>query len=396
MAWTTPKTNWKSSTKFTYTDYNRIKNNLMFLNDMLNEMYPDKAVPLDLGSDLSYESNYLPSQFNAFEDALQSFTRVGENVNVGTRKTYCGNANFIGYKDLNRIESCCLKWRNYTPPVTTSISIKPTAQSLNVGNSCTFSVICKPDKAQDKENYTVTSSDTSKVTVVKDGMNVVATALEAGSATITVSNNGHSATATIVTQLILVTSIKPSATNFILNKDESKVIDLVFSPANAYNIKDWTISANNSNASVTRINDTQIQVTGVTGGDDTLITITCGDVSTTIRATVPVILNDLWLSYNKMDASYEGNLEANCPRVTEWQTATGMTWIDTLYVVTDPISAYKSNYSLSSSNRNAVNVYKESWNETDKIFIVGQQVGKTANVTVMLGGLSWTVKVKVH
>ena len=231
MAWITPKTNWKSSTKFTYTDYNRIKNNLMFLNDMLNEMYPEKAVPLDLGSDLSYESNYLPSQFNAFEDALQSFTRVGENVNVGQKKTYHENAPFIGYQDLNRIESCCLKWRNYTPPVTTSISISPTAQSLNVGNSCTFVVTCKPDKAQDKENYTVTSSDLSKVTIVKNGMYVTATAVGAGGATITVSNNGVSASATIATQIILVTSITPSETNFILNKDESKIIDLVFSPS---------------------------------------------------------------------------------------------------------------------------------------------------------------------
>lgn len=395
MAWTTPKTNWKSSTKFTYTDYNRIKNNLMFLNDMLNEMYPDKAVPLDLGSDLSYESNYLPSQFNAFEDALQSFTRVGENVNVGTRKTYCGNANFIGYKDLNRIESCCLKWRNYTPPVTTSISIKPTAQSLNVGNSCTFSVICKPDKAQDKENYTVTSSDLSKVTIVKNGMYVTATAVGAGGATITVSNNGVSASATISTQIILVTSITPSETNFILNKDESKIIDLVFAPSNAINIKDWTVSSNSSSVSVTRISDTQIKVTGVAGGDAALITVTCGSVSATIRATVPVALNKIWLSWKPMNYSFEGDLEAEYPPISE-------TWLKVdwnnpyYYVITDPISAYSSNYKIGMSRHAVVSAWKTNNYNGSEVGMKPYYKNREETVTVSLNGMSWTVKVKTY
>ena len=366
----------------------------MYLNDMLNELYPDKAMALDLGDDLNYDGYYVPSQFNAFENALQSFTRVGQNLNYGSSKVYQGNTAFIGYQDLNRIESNCLKWYNYTPILTKSINISPSAQIINLYESYTFTVTCKPDNAEDKADFTVSSSDTSIVSVVKDGMNIIATAVGTGNASITVSINGHTATANIKAQEVLVTNITPSESNFNVNIGESKIITFSFIPSNATNAKNWTVSTTDSSASVVKLNDTQISVTGNAGGE-TIITITCGNVSAKIRATVPVILKDLWLSNKKMDASYEGNLEANCPRIAEWQTSTGMTWIDTLYVITDPVSAYNPNYSFNSSNSNAVFVYKESWNENDKLFIVGKQVGKESNVTVNLGGLSWTTKVKV-
>lgn len=367
----------------------------MFINDMLNNLYPEKAVPLDLGADLAYESNYLPSQFNAFEDALQSFTRVGGDVNVGTKKTYHENAPFIGYQDLNRIESCCIKWHDYTPPVTTSITIKPTAQSLNVGNSCTFTVTCKPDKAQDKENYTVTCSDTSKVTVVKSGMNVIATAVGAGDATITVSNNGHSATAMITTQLILVTSITPSETNFTLNKDESKIINLTFAPSNAFNIKDWTVSSNSSSVTVVRISDTQIKVTGVAGGDAALITVTCGSVSATIRATVPVALNKIWLSYKPMNFNFKGNVEAEYPPISE-------TWLKVdwnnpnYYVITDPMSAYSPNYKIGMSRHAVVYAWKTNNYNGSEVDMKPYFKNREETVTVSLNGMSWTVKVKTY
>ncbi len=110
LEWITPKTNWAKTDIFAYTDYNRIRNNLLYLNDLLNERYPETAQSLDLGNALAFSSDYSPSQFNAFEDALESFTRVGLDANIGSKKTYKGNDPFIGYGELNRLESCCLRW----------------------------------------------------------------------------------------------------------------------------------------------------------------------------------------------------------------------------------------------------------------------------------------------
>lgn len=120
--WITPKTDWDSTTKFAYTDYNRIRNNLLYINDMLNEMYPDKAVELDLGeAKTGYTNSYEVARFNAFEDALESFTRIGQDVNIGKRNYYHGNDVFIWADALNRLEECCIRWKTKTENVVTQI-----------------------------------------------------------------------------------------------------------------------------------------------------------------------------------------------------------------------------------------------------------------------------------
>ena len=111
--WITPKTDWTTTTRFEYTDYNRIRNNLLYINDMLNELYPDKAQTLDLGdAKTGYSNNYAVSEFTAFEDALESFTRIGRDVNVGDRNYYRGNDSFIWADALNRLEECCVRWKD--------------------------------------------------------------------------------------------------------------------------------------------------------------------------------------------------------------------------------------------------------------------------------------------
>lgn len=187
MAWITPKTNWAKTDKFTIADYNRIKNNLLHINDLLNQMFPQKAQPLDLGNDVTYSDRYLPSQFNAFEDALESFTRVGSDVNIGEKKIFYGNTPFIDFQELNRIENCSLRWYNFEPPTTKTITIKPNSKILLLGESATFEVSTTPANAEDKNTYTVTSSDTSVVTVTKNSMKFTATSVGEGDATTEVS-----------------------------------------------------------------------------------------------------------------------------------------------------------------------------------------------------------------
>lgn len=115
--WITPKTDWVKTDQFTYQDYNRIRNNLLYINDKLNTNYPSKKIILDLGDDKTgYNNDYYASEFVAFENALDSFTRVGRNVNVGAKSNFKGNESFADADALNRIEKSCLRWKDFTKP----------------------------------------------------------------------------------------------------------------------------------------------------------------------------------------------------------------------------------------------------------------------------------------
>lgn len=122
--WITPKTDWTTTTRFEYTDYNRIRNNLLYINEKLNELYPDKAQTLDLGdAKTGYANEYAVSEFNAFEEALESFTRIGQDVNIGDRNYYRGNNSFIWADALNRLEQCCVRWKEISIIPATGLSL---------------------------------------------------------------------------------------------------------------------------------------------------------------------------------------------------------------------------------------------------------------------------------
>ena len=116
--WITPKTDWVKTDQFTYQDYNRIRNNLLYINDKLNTNYPSKKIILDLGDDKTgYNNDYYASEFVAFENALDSFTRIGRNANVGAKSNFKGNESFADADALNRIEKSCLRWKDFTKPI---------------------------------------------------------------------------------------------------------------------------------------------------------------------------------------------------------------------------------------------------------------------------------------
>jgi len=116
--WITPKTDWVKTDQFTYQDYNRIRNNLLYINDKLNTNYPSKKIILNLGdAKTGYNNDYYASEFVAFENALDSFTRIGRNANVGAKSNFKGNESFADADALNRIEKSCLRWKDFTKPI---------------------------------------------------------------------------------------------------------------------------------------------------------------------------------------------------------------------------------------------------------------------------------------
>ena len=106
--WLTPKTDWKSTDRFNFVDFNRIKNNFLFLHEKAQKLWHTFQIE-NMGEDiLSYEAYWEVSKFNAFEKNLESINKNIFTQNYGYSKTFFENAPFIKYDELNRIESAIL------------------------------------------------------------------------------------------------------------------------------------------------------------------------------------------------------------------------------------------------------------------------------------------------
>jgi len=384
-SWITPKTNWTKSDKVAYSDYNRIRNNLLYINDMLNEKYPDKAQTLDLGDALTYSANYLPSQFNAFENALESFTRVGNNVNIGDKKTFVGNSPFIDYNELNRIEACCLRWYNYDPVIhVSSIEISPKTQNITIGESKTFVVTCLPDNAEEKNDWVVRSSNTSVLTVSKSGDNVIATAVGVGNATISVSVYNSSATASVTVEGVLVTQIIPEKNSVDIPYLDEIDFGYTIIPSNATNVDELEITSSRPSVVGVRFNGMgNILLEGKTLGQAN-INFKCGQVSSVVAVNVLNVAYRVWTAIRR-----GGNA------INAYEVYGGAGRTINIYVVTEPLNAtdkYNFSYEIT-KNPQCIDVVK---NGDDMLVITTRSVGtSTIKVDLNSGRGSWEVDIIV-
>ena len=127
MQWIEPKTDWAARKDdegkyagdyFNIVDYNRIKNNIEFLGTVARKFWPVfvRAMP-----DRNYEEYPYADEINTLADNLEAINAfVG--CEIGQKTVYSDNGAFIGFDDLNRLESACLKlyeaMRNlYTRPM---------------------------------------------------------------------------------------------------------------------------------------------------------------------------------------------------------------------------------------------------------------------------------------
>lgn len=127
MQWIEPKTDWAARKDedgkyagdyFNTMDYNRIKNNIEFLGAVARQFWPVfvRAMP-----DRNYKEYPYADEINTLTDNLEAINAfVG--CEIGQKTVYTANGAFIGYDDLNRMESACLKlyevmWNLYTRPV---------------------------------------------------------------------------------------------------------------------------------------------------------------------------------------------------------------------------------------------------------------------------------------
>lgn len=107
--WHTPKTNWKATDRFNYVDYNRIKNNLIYLHDLAQEVYKQFQIA-DMGEDITdYTGWFTAAAFNAFESNLETINKNIFTQDYGVSQRFFDNGAFIQWQELNRIESATLQ-----------------------------------------------------------------------------------------------------------------------------------------------------------------------------------------------------------------------------------------------------------------------------------------------
>lgn len=119
MSWIEPKTDWQIrrdvtgliiGDRFNIEDYNRIKNNMEYLYEIASEViYGMESI--SFGDDKTETDYYYAEEFNAFENAIENMQEI-VNVSYGEKVLFTDNGRFIGYAELNRIESAQLDLKN--------------------------------------------------------------------------------------------------------------------------------------------------------------------------------------------------------------------------------------------------------------------------------------------
>ena len=178
-----------------------------------------------------------------------------------------------------------------------SVSLNKTELTIEKGKSETLTATVSPSDATDK-TVTWQSSNNAIVTVDQNGR---VTAVNAGSAVITVTTKDGSKTATCnVTVVIPVTSVSLNKTELTIEKGKSETLTATVSPSDA---TDKTVSWKSSNTSVATV-DQNGKVTAVNAGS-AVITVTTKDGSKTATCNVTVVIPVTSVSLNKTELTIE-------------------------------------------------------------------------------------------
>lgn len=111
IKWVEPKINWSAKDRFNITDFNRIKNNILWLYRKANMLYQNFNIE-DMGEDItSFESYWNVAFFNAFETNIEVINKSIYTQDFGISQRFFENGPFIKWDELNRIEISCLSMK---------------------------------------------------------------------------------------------------------------------------------------------------------------------------------------------------------------------------------------------------------------------------------------------
>lgn len=110
--WHMPKVNWTAADRFKIEDYNRIKNNLIYLNERASELWKPFKIE-NMGADIEECTAYWPVEvFNMWERNLETVNRIILTQDYGFSQQFFENGPFIQYGELNRIELAILSMKD--------------------------------------------------------------------------------------------------------------------------------------------------------------------------------------------------------------------------------------------------------------------------------------------
>lgn len=115
MAWTTPKTDWYGAVvngvytgdRFNAVDFNRIKNNLVYLRDLAVKVYEEFSI-VSVGADKTTADYFYAEEINKMEQNLATINVKTLKMSYGTAPTYSDNGRTMDYAELNRLERAIL------------------------------------------------------------------------------------------------------------------------------------------------------------------------------------------------------------------------------------------------------------------------------------------------
>lgn len=138
VTWIEPKTNWLPTDRFNFVDYNRIKNNLMYIHELAVELYEQFDIE-DMGDDItSYEAYWDAETFNFFERNIETINKNIYTQDFGDSQVFYPNGIFITYDELNRIESATLSMKKILDSQKSSVrrlSFRLGSDYINRGNN---------------------------------------------------------------------------------------------------------------------------------------------------------------------------------------------------------------------------------------------------------------------
>lgn len=115
MAWSTPKTDWSGEVvdgvyvgdRFNAVDFNRIKNNLVYLRELAVKMYDEFTIQ-SLGTDRTPADYFYADEINKMEQNLVTINNNSLKRSYGSSPVYADNGNAMDFKELNRLEGAIL------------------------------------------------------------------------------------------------------------------------------------------------------------------------------------------------------------------------------------------------------------------------------------------------
>ena len=102
MSWVTPKTNWVAGDEVTIVDWNRIRDNVIYLKYLLDTYY--STLPITEVETKTHTGYPKPSELNAIVQNIRDLNNQSVNLPLGSIVTYESNGRVPTAQELNEIE----------------------------------------------------------------------------------------------------------------------------------------------------------------------------------------------------------------------------------------------------------------------------------------------------